>query len=336
MLPSGLLLIALAAPPPGQAEEPPEVWMCHGNPWPLAEPDAEWDYVKAHLDVLQLYIDKVNKCPPDRLKALVEVLEANAIAISIECGGTLGFAPLDDTNGERSAEIELAKMAKLTQAGGKLRYLNLDGSVRRLLYPGKDRQGFTSIERCVDELLDYMRTVREEYPDVEFFALTNFPNWGYKGDVSYHARGPDQQDWGDYFPVIQTIIRRTREAEMPIRGLTCDNPYEYAIGEHMSVKLDDPTTVDWMARVRDLEDYIEGEGLEFNLIVNSEQGGAESAEAFAERTLKFLDAYRAADGTPRRYIIQSWYKHPEAVLPETDPHTMTGLVKAVIERVNQE
>ncbi len=335
MLIAGCLMIGaavLADEPPAQR---PEVWMCHHELWDLAEPDADWDFVREDLDGVKLYIGSVQKSPEDRLRKLARALREAEIKVAVECGGTLGFAPLDDTNGEKSAEIELAKLRKWTNAGGALHYLDLDGPVRRLLYPGRNRQGFTSIERCVRELMDYMKAVRAVYPDIEFFALTNFPNWGYRGDVSYHARGPKRQDWGDYHEVITEIMRQCRAAGVPLKGLTCDNPYEYAIGERRSATLEDPQKVDWLARIRALEEYIEGEGLEFNLICNSEAGGKESAQAFYARTLKYLDTYIEAGGTPKRYIIQSWYPHPREVLPETGEHTMTALLKAVIERVRQ-
>ncbi|MFQ5808830.1 MAG: hypothetical protein ACE5JM_04335, partial [Armatimonadota bacterium] len=301
MLIAGCLMIGAAIAADGAPAGPPEVWMCHHGAWDLAGPDAEWDFVRENLDGIKLYIGSVQKAPEENLKALASTLKDAGIQVSIECGGTLGFAPLDDTNGEKSAEIELSKFKRWTDAGGELHYLDLDGPVRRLLHPGRDRQGFTSIERCVGELMDYMKAVRAVYPDIEFFALTNFPNWGYRGDVSYHARGPKRQDWGEYHDVISEIIRQCRESEMPLKGLTCDNPYEYAIGEHRSVMLPDPTIVDWLARIRDLEEYVEAEGVQFNLISNSEAGGKESAEAFYERSLKFLDTYLEAGGTPRRY-----------------------------------
>jgi len=70
-----------------------------------------------------------------------------------------------------------------------------------------------------------------------------------------------------------------------------------------------------------------------NLIANSERGGMQSDALFAEETQKMVDAYRKAGGRPDRWIVQSWYPNPKRIAPETDPTTMTGLVKAVIERV---
>jgi creatinine amidohydrolase len=73
-----------------------------------------------------------------------------------------------------------------------------------------------------------------------------------------------------------------------------------------------------------------------NLIVNSEAGGNTSDEAFCNDTLAFVDAYRAAGGSPKRWIVQSWYLHPKQVVPESEPHTMTALVRAVIEKLHRE
>ena len=72
---------------------------------------------------------------------------------------------------------------------------------------------------------------------------------------------------------------------------------------------------------------------EVNLIINSERGGQQSDALCADETLKMADTYLKAGGRPDRWIVQSWHPHPERIVPETDPNTLTGLVKRVIERV---
>jgi len=335
----GVLLSSVSSAPQTRPAARPEVWMCHREPTVLAEHPEQWAFVREHLDGIKLYIGTLRKAPADKLRKLAALLKQNNIKVAVECGGTLGYAPLDDTNGEASAKIELKAFRRFVQCGGTIDYLDMDGPVRRLLYPPKGRKGtkkrkgFTSIDRCADELLDYMRAVRKVYPRIQFFVLTNFPNWGYKGGVSYHARGPKRNDWGDYFDVLQTILRKTQAGKISLLGVTVDNPYDYATGQRVSVKIPDPSKINWIARIRDLEEYVEGRGLQFNLIFNSERGGKESAERFYEETLKFIEVYQAAGGSPKRYIIQSWYPHPKKVLPETEPYTMTALVKEVIKRI---
>ncbi|MFV1967434.1 MAG: hypothetical protein ACC628_18550 [Pirellulaceae bacterium] len=316
----------------------PEVWLCTGNAWKLAESEARWPFVKQRLTGIQLYIDKINTARTEELEALVQVAEEVGLKVSIECGGTLGFAGLNDNNGERSAAIELAKINKWYQAGGKVDYLNLDGPVRRLLHPTGGRRhlpGFTSVERCARELADYMKAVKGQHPEIQFFLLTNFPNWGYRGDVSYHARGDKRQDWGDYDAVVRTVLKVIDSEGLEFAGVTVDNPYEYLAGEHFSVKLPNPAEVDWLTRVRTYEQFARERGLQFNLIINSEAGGKESDQAFYERTLKMFHTYHAAGGRPTRYFVQSWYEHPKEIVPEDEPHSLTALVRAVIQKLDE-
>lgn len=315
----------------------PEVWMCHKDPLQLLENPAQWAFVLRHISGIKIYIGTLRNAPDDKLRALAKLLRENKIQVAVECGGTLGFARMDDRNGEDSARRELARFNRFYRAGGKIDYLDLDGPVRRLLYAKrKDGKRFTSIDKAADQLMIYMTKVNEAHPKIRFFLLTNFPNWGYRNVVSYHARGPKRQDWGDYDKIVRAVLRKAKAAGRKFAGVTVDNPYEYAIGEHFSVKLKDPRKVDWIKRIRDYEDFARSRGLEFNFIANSEQGGKTSGVAFAERTLKMIDAYVKAGGKPTRYIIQSWYPHPTRVVPETRPDTMTGLVKAVILKLHPE
>jgi len=309
----------------------PEIWMCYRDPTELLDDRAQWDFVRRHVSGIKIYIGTLRNAPDDKLAALAKLLKDNRIQVAVECGGTLGFARMDDKNGEDSARRELARFNRFYQAGGRIDYLDLDGPVRRLLYPKRrDDKRFTSIDKAADQLLVYLTKIKQAHPDIRFFLLTNFPNWGYRDVGSYHARGPKRQDWGDYDVVVRTVLAKAKAAGHTFAGVTVDNPYEYAIGEHFSVKLKDPTTVDWIKRIRDYEDFARANGLEFNFIANSEHGGKTSGKVFAERTLKMVDAYVKAGGKPTRYIIQSWYPHPVKAVPETQPDTMTGLVKAVI------
>lgn len=340
----GLMFMLAAAPAlGGEARKAtgrvkdPEVWMCHKNPLELLERPADWAFVRRHVSGIKMYIGLLKDTPDDQLAALAKMLKANRIPVAFECGGTLGFARMDDRNGEDSARRELARFRRFIKAGGRIDYLDLDGPVRRLLYARrKDGKRFTSAAKAADQLMIYLARVERAIPKVQFFLLTNFPNWGYRDVVSYHARGPKRQDWGDYDKIVRTVLAKAKATGRKFAGVTVDNPYEYAIGEHFSVKLKDPKKVDWIQRIRDYEDFAKLRGLEFNFIANSEQGGKTSGVAFAERTLKMVDAYVKAGGKPTRYVIQSWYPHPVKVLPETEPDTMTGLVKAVILKLHPE
>ena len=242
---------------------------------------------------------------------------------------------MDDTAGEWSVQHELAKIEKYYAAGGKVDFLDLDGPVRRLTHPDNRRDGqcYQSMEKAAIEVVDSVRIFHRAHPEVRFWHLTNFPNWGYKGDVSYHVRGPNRQDYGEYDDAHRLVFEKLKAAGLGLSGVTIDNPYDYLLGEHFSVNLKDPKSVNWLMRVRDYEDRCRAEGLDVNLIVNSERGGQQSDELFCRETLQMVDTYLKAGGRPTRWFVQSWYSHPKQIVPETAPNTMTALVKAVIQKV---
>ena len=318
----------------------PEVWLCPpGNRvLDLVKEEGTWDFSRRRIAGLKLYIGLFRKAKRADLAALAAFVRKNGLEVVVECGGTLNPDWQDET-GERSAKVELAGFNKWYAAGGKVDYLDLDGPVRRLLGRagwGKDpEKRFVSYERCARELMEYMAAVKKAHPKIQFFLLTNFPNWGYRGDVSYHARGPKRQDWGDYDEVVTAVLEAARKSQTKIAGATVDNPYEYLLGTHRSVKLKPPSAIDWLARVRAYEDFCRENGLEFNLIINSEAGGKASDRLFFEKTLDMVSRYRKAGGKPDRYFIQSWYKHPTKIVPESEPYSMTSLAKAILTQVGE-
>lgn len=346
----------------------PEVWIGHLGQQELGDAGAKWDFVKGNLDCMQTPINAFAFIyPADKVRALAAVLRENHIKIAIECGYFDWQSVSDDFSapnpkgitdtirgticggiGERTARTEIAKIANLTDAGALPDYLNLDGPIRRLMLPGMDvsrtdTKGIGSIDRAVDEMISYMRVWRAKFPKLQFFYLTNFPNCGWKGESSYWDSG---MFFGDDYVALGRIIAKTRKAGIPILGVTADYPYGYFTGKQAHkgwAKLpnepkptrgpSDPSKIDWSKRLLDLDRYVESEGLEFNLIVNSEIGGGTSDEAYHKDTLDYIRDYHKAGGSAKRYLVETWYAHPTKVEPEDEPYTMTNLVKAAIKAI---
>ncbi|MBL7043258.1 MAG: alpha/beta hydrolase [Pirellulaceae bacterium] len=335
-----------ASPKNPSAIVKPEVWLCAGDRIAdLLQPDAEWPFVKQHLTGIKLYIGQLSgsrrrpaDATVDRLQQIVRLVKAYDFKVAVELGGCLDFSPLDDTSGEWSARRELAAIENFYSAGGKVDFLDIDGPIRRLMHPNNRRDGrcFDSIEKAADELVDALRIHREAHPETGYWLLTNFPNWGWRGGASYHARGPQRQDYGDYDQVVRIVLDKLKAAKIPLDGVTVDNPFDYLIGEHRSVKIPDPKSVDWLGRVRSYEDFARDKGLTFNLIANSERGGHESDERFNRETLQMVDTYLQAGGRPTRWFVQSWYAYPKQMVPESSPNSMTALAKTVIQRVRSD
>ena len=338
----------------GNHAKNPEVWMCV-SPLPnsekviplpnfkkvfsLVDSSQDWSYVKTHITGIKFYIDMIRKNSKKDLSSLADMCKKNNLKVAIECGGTL--SPLwGNSAGEKSAEIELEVIDKWCDAGGTVDFLDLDGPVRRLLDLNNDcirndSNSFTSIEKCAEELIDYIKSIKKSHPKIRFFLLTNFPNWGYRGGVSYHGTSPDRQQLGDYYEVIKIVLEKVKAADLSFAGITIDNPYEYLIGKHNSITWKDPSHLNWLKRVRMFEDFCHESDVPFNLIINSETGGGSSDKMFYDRTLKMLETYIQAGGNPERYIIQSWYNFPKETVPENKPYTMTYLVKEVLMRLDK-
>ena len=233
----------------------PEVWLCaEVRIADLLQRDAEWPFVKQHLTGIKLYIGQLSgsrrrpaDATSDRLRQIVRLVKAHDLKVAVELGGCLDFSPLDDSAGEWSARRELAAIENFYSAGGKVDFLDIDGPIRRLMHPNNRRDGrsFDSIEKAADELIDALRIHREVHPETRYWLLTNFPNWGWRGDVSYHARGPKRQDYGDYDQVVRIVLDKLKTAGIALDGVTVDNPFDYLTGEHRSVKIPDPKSVNW-------------------------------------------------------------------------------------------
>ncbi|MCL5270908.1 MAG: hypothetical protein M1457_10265 [bacterium] len=313
------------------------VWMCHADAAALAAPGAQWEHVKANLPVLEMFIDRVGSRYSDgELRAIADMCRRNRIRIAIECGGPLGVTAPDATEGETSARIELKKIARLARAGATPDYLNLDHPIRRINEAAERNGTAFSLDQAVAELVDYMKAVRAVYPQIQFYLLSNFPNWGWKGERSYTGQTGKPMGWGDYYPVVTKAIDAANAAGIPLAGVTVDFPYDYATGlvRHPGFA-NDPQRTDWIARIRELENLVHGRGLKFTLIVNSQRGGARDPKLYSEDTLAYIDLYRAAGGKPDVWLVESWYRYPRRVVPETEPYTMTNLVWEVMKKVEK-
>jgi hypothetical protein len=345
---------AAAEDRPAQASShpTPQVWMAALNlPPDLALRTAEWSFVLKHLDGFKFWSAQIDWNAHDAVGKLARVLAEHRIAAASErmywpplkkegqsdiSHGEAG--PLDQTVGERAARNEIRRITAYGQMGGRLAFVDVDDPMRNLIHPRWPASfgGGLTPDDAVHEFVDYMAGVAEQQPDVGFFVIVNFPLWAWKGAPSYVGN----EFLGDYFPLVEKIVLQAREKKVPLRGWTVDFPREFAAGELKAAWLAgppwDPSKVDWIARILDLERLVNERGLEFNLVINDGGAGERSQSEHGRGTLAYLRMYQQRGGRPHRYIVQSWFTHPtaEELLPETNPNTLTGLVRAVIQEVN--
>lgn len=320
----------------------------------MASDDCGYRNLVKNLDFLAFYIGKINHDYSfSEIQKLVKTVEENKLEVIIELGGVLGpgWGNLTDIdNGRESAAVEIQMSKNWVTAGGKIDYIIFDGPVRRLLYGNiqqnlqendgvlvsghfnTSREPF-SYEEAADEILYSMEEWRKVYPEIKFILGCNFPNWGWKGGQDYHKRQADGMNWGDYWEVVQVIMNRVQAGEPKFSRLIVDWPYNYAIGERYSpTPANDPKSIDWIARIRELEDFVKGLGLEFYLYTNTEE--KESDTLYAEGTLNYVDLYRQRGGAPDGWNVQSWYPVPASFGPEDKAYSMSWLCIEVMKKLN--
>lgn len=347
-----VILIAMYAQSlPAAEQSQPEVWMAALHlPRDLAERENEWCDVLRGVDGFKFWSGQLDWNENGTPGNLVRLLHAKHVDIVSErmywpplkaegqsdiSHGAAG--PLDDTIGERAAANELRRATAVQQMGGELAYVDVDDPLRNLIHPHWPARfgGGLSGDDAVREVVDYMLAVQRERPAVGFFIIVNLPLWGWKGQPSYVGN----EFLGDYHPLVEKLVTLAREKKAPLRGWTVDFPRDFATGTLRADWLAgppwDPAKVDWLGRILKLEQLVKANGLEFNLVINDSTAGTKSQVELNSASLALLDLYQQRGGRPNRYIVQSWYAHPTAdeVLPETNPDTLTGLVRSVIQHV---
>ena len=280
----------------------------------------DWPRTRAQTDVVSFYVQAVGEDHRGHATAAVQALTGLGIDIAVEAGGTLASEGCGDDVGSRSADAELARLETITAAGGRLSWLSLDGPISRTIETGRPSNcGFT-LDQSVEALADYIDRVREAHPGVKVGWLVNLPNWSYGGIEAYQCA---TKDYGDLQTTLDAVVQGLAARGQVLDYLMVDEPYDYSHGLVDSNCHADPTSVDWMGRLRALEDQVRGHGLDFAQIYNSSRGGATSNALFHADTVAQAQAHRNAGGRPDIRLVSSWYTYPDIVMPETTPHTFS-------------
>jgi hypothetical protein len=343
---------------------PPKIWLNHFKLGSLADArDEGWPVTREGLDTAFFGINTLwplkwplpLSIPPETAAKTAAKLHANGIRIGVECGYFDHRARLTEPDnpastvvpehelpllapgiGEHTARVEIAKLRPIWQAGHPPDFIMLDDPMRRLTVPGQDSLGqlFTGMAdypTAAREVVAYMHTMRQQFPKVKFVTIINFPNWGWKGQPAFLVP-PGRTtplNWGDAYDAMETLFAVVTEAGLDIHAIQADFPWRYYNQKPANAIA---ATIDWPQRLLSLERYARVKGVGFNLVVNSETGYL-SAEAFAKDTLQYLDAYLADGGRPDHFVVQSWYPHPEQLLPESEPDACAWLCARFIERL---
>jgi hypothetical protein len=325
-----------------------EVWMAVLHEKPLSSKPEGWCQLRSRIDGLKFWSGQVDTRTDEALGPFVPLLASHKIQVAFErmywppfspnpsmewYGGKAG--PLDHTTGDRAAVPEVERLQKWKRLGGVVQFIDIDDPMRNLIHPGWPVSFGGGLDRkmAVQQCIQYMLAVRKAEPNIEFFIIVNFPLWAWKDQPSYVGN----EFLGEYSQILEMLIHEAKLANCGLRGVTADSPYEMTVGSYRADWLMpapyDPSHVDWLSRLLDLERTVRQAGLEFNLVVNSHELNASD---YCNATLEYVRTYRRAGGRPDRWIVQSWFEYPQEreVLPESTESTFTNLVLKVIAEVN--
>lgn len=221
--------------------------------------------------------------------------------------------PYDDGIGERAAARRIEYLSTVADAGCPMDRVNVDGPFKRQLAgtrPEVGEHGFDSYERAATQTVDFVVALREEFSGIRPWIIVNFPHWRWKGSPSVTGA-----DYGDYHEAFGVLVDAFEARGVPLEGVMVDHPYDYPGQE----------------RLLELRDVAHDRGVGFNMIVNSERGGESSDHDFANLTLWYLARLQSLGLDPDRYTVESWYPYPKRNVPESDPDTMAGLTKRILD-----
>lgn len=304
--------------------------MCWGKPWMLAD-TTQWPQVYENLDIQKIYIGDIgDRSDPEQKRRFVQALISQDIKFAVELGGLLDWhAEKGDQTAAASFQQEYASVKPLIDLikeidpSRSIDMLDMDGPIRRMLFPNNVKSNYHTIASAVDELFKVAKMWRDSIPGIELNLLTNFPNWAWGNTPAYFAISGEPNGYGQYKDVLDAVEAKSVETGIHFDGLTVDNPYDYATGRAQTNQPAVIAGVDWMQRMVELDARAQEMGLKVNMIFNT--NGGRTAQTYSEQTLAFIDLYHQHVRKPDGYWIQSWYQLPDAWLPESASYTMTNL-----------
>lgn len=339
-----LLVLALGASGAvlmtAQADEPPmrplapkayEIGIAPSHITVPAEPmltsSAEWPTVADRIDLYKYYGVQLTPAPwatPIDPRQLVAMAQREDIALGCEFGG---FAANDKT-GKLAIAAAFKQIDPVFQAGGKVASIHLDGPVRRQIKGVAKEPQAKSLEGIASELAQFYIAMHKKYPDMKVGLITNFPNWDYTRELPGVNGHFTDKSSKTYLQVLDAVESALRKVDQTIDFVEIDCPYNYYSATRTHHK---DAAVDNAAKFRALHKWCTDRGIALHLIINAK---ASSAKGFHDLTLAYIMQLRRDGIAPDAFIIQSWYKHPEAQLPEGAPNTFMNTARDAITQIH--
>jgi hypothetical protein len=306
-----LILVVLAEASFARKSASPDIWFAPLQPtlrtdgseagaadfFSLFEADAPWKFASHHIAVFKIYPELLQNASDDELRRLISGLAERHIALALETpvlADTIGCGP----GGEHQRWM-VGLVERLKRLGGQLNALAMVGPLVDGHASTKDGACHRPIPDVVQDAVRTIAAIRKFYPDLTVGEIeplgsgANYPNWA------------ELRQW---FATFETAYGR------PIAFF------------HLDVEWG----ADWRADLIDVARQTRSAGIRFGVIYDGTPMDLSGA-TFSRESLLHADEVEAALGRPPdQIIIQSWQDYPRRVLPDRDPATMTGIVRAYV------
>jgi len=104
--------------------------------------------------------------------------------------------------------------------------------------------------------------------------------------------------------------------------------YRAAVGSPLAfIRADVQWSKRWQAQLRTVATDARGTGIQFGVIVDSDRPGSSNVDWTQHAEERLTDVHAILGHFPDQLVFQSWQAHPTHFLPETEPGTLTSLVK---------
>lgn len=214
-------------------------------------------------------------------------LQRHGMSLAIDAGGAT-YSQMSGRVEVRGKELEL--YARLKRNGLRVDYVSMQSVLsknpridgRKVEYP---------LNKRIDDIVSYARSVRAIYPQVQFGIIDALPSRG-----------------KEYREPYRLLSRAMAENGLSLSYIHLDIPFEIPNTQKRGVTWKD---------LRAVERYVEEElGIRFGYFATSKVGGRKSSKAFHDRVMAALDCYTGVDGTPSVFVIASWFPYPDTTVPE--------------------
>ena len=266
----------------------------------LFQPGAGWENAARHLQVFKLYGEWVAyQATDEELRQVVTEIQRLGLALAVEAG------PLTARDGcgqgiEGFAGIQegLHIARRIQQAGGVLHLLAMDEPYYfGHFYDGPNACRWTD-KRIAQEIGGYIQGLRSLFPELIV---------GDTEPLAGKAGAPQYQAWMVAFRAV--------------------NGYDLAF-LHLDIDWSRPN---WPAEALSVEQFGRERRVPVGLIYTGNFTDADD-EAWLSIAGERIKRYELeAGGNPQQVLFQSWHDKPDHLLPDTEPYTFTGLIRAYFE-----